>query len=283
MTSSSCATAHPKASRVRAPSLLLREMSSPCCPWRGWSILTPNGTACARRSPRPWPSVTGRKPSSGTRRSSQRLQAASSKSSAGAWRPRRSRFRSWSAASRSWMPELDAHLERAFYERPTVDVARNLLGQVLVSETPQGRTTGRIVETEAYLGADDPASHAARLRTGRVEVMWGEPGIAYVYRSYGIHAMLNVVTEPLGTTGAVLIRALEPMIGVDLLRVRRGLDGERLLCLGPGKLFQALAIGLDLHGTDLVTSGRLWIAPGESPSDVSTSGRIGISRGQQHP
>jgi DNA-3-methyladenine glycosylase len=154
---------------------------------------------------------------------------------------------------------------------------------VLVSETPQGRTAGRIVETEAYLGADDPASHAARLRTGRVEVMWGEPGIAYVYRSYGIHAMLNVVTEPLGTTGAVLIRALEPMIGVDLMRVRRGLDDERLLCSGPGKLCQALAIGLDLHGTDLVTSNRLWISPGDSPRDVSTSGRIGISHGQAYP
>jgi DNA-3-methyladenine glycosylase len=183
---------------------------------------------------------------------------------------------------RSWIPELDAHLERAFYERPTVDVARDLLGQVLVSETPQGRTAGRIVETEAYLGADDPASHAARLRTGRVEVMWGEPGIAYVYRSYGIHAMLNVVTEPLGTTGAVLIRALEPMIGVDLMRVRRCLDDERLLCSGPGKLCQALAIGLDLHGTDLVTSNRLWISPGDSPRDVSTSGRIGISHGQAY-
>jgi DNA-3-methyladenine glycosylase len=181
------------------------------------------------------------------------------------------------------MPELDSHLERAFYERPTVDVARDLLGHMLISVTPEGRTAGRIVETEAYLGADDPASHAARLRTGRVEAMWGEPGIAYVYRSYGIHAMLNVVTEPLGETGAVLIRALEPVFGIDLMRVRRGSEDERLLCSGPGKLCQALAISLDLHGTDLVSSDRLWISPGETPHDVSASGRIGISRGQAHP
>ena len=181
------------------------------------------------------------------------------------------------------MPELDGHLERAFYERPTVDVARELLGHMLISVTPEGRTAGCIVETEAYLGADDPASHAARLRTGRVEAMWGEPGIAYVYRSYGIHAMLNVVTEPLGETGAVLIRALEPVFGVDLMRARRGIEDERLLCSGPGKLCEALAISLDLHGTDLVSSDRLWISPGETPRDVSTSGRIGISRGQAHP
>jgi DNA-3-methyladenine glycosylase len=181
------------------------------------------------------------------------------------------------------LTSLDTPLARAYYERPTIDVTRDLLGQVLVSVTPEGCTTGRIVETEAYLGAEDPASHAARLRTGRVKAMWGEPGIAYVYRSYGIHAMLNVVTEPLGATGAVLIRALEPVVGIDLMRIRRGLDEARLLCSGPGKLCQALAIGLDLHGTDLVTSDRLWIAPGEPPGNVSTSGRIGISRGQAHP
>src|SRR5918997_1667672 len=174
------------------------------------------------------------------------------------------------------MPELGAHLERAFYERPTVDVARDLLGQVLVSVTTEGRTAGRIVETEAYLGTDDPASHAARLRTGRVEAMWGEPGIAYVYRSYGIHAMLNVVTEPLGETGAVLIRALEPLIGIDVMRARREVDDERLLCSGPGKLCQALGIGLDLHGTDLVSSDTLWISPGQPARDISTSGRVGI-------
>jgi DNA-3-methyladenine glycosylase len=180
------------------------------------------------------------------------------------------------------MADLEAHLERPFYERATVDIARALLGQVLVSVSSEGRTVGRIVETEAYLGTDDPASHAARLRKGRVEAMWGEPGIAYVYRSYGIHAMLNVVTEPVGETGAVLIRALEPVVGIDLMRARRGIDDERQLCSGPGKLCQALGIGLDMHGTDLVTSDRLWISPSEPPRAVSTSGRIGISRGQAH-
>jgi DNA-3-methyladenine glycosylase len=171
------------------------------------------------------------------------------------------------------MPDLTEHLDRAFFERPTREVARDLLGQFVVTDYPEGRTAGRIVETEAYLGADDPASHAARLRQGRVEVMWGEAGIAYVYRSYGIHAMLNVVAKPAGRTGAVLI---------DLMRQRRGVEAVRLFCSGPGRLCQALGIRLDLHGADLVTSDTLWIAAGERATDVSTSGRIGISRGQEH-
>jgi DNA-3-methyladenine glycosylase len=178
---------------------------------------------------------------------------------------------------------LEPRLDRTFYSRPTLDVARDLLGQIVVSHTPEGRTSGTIVETEAYLGSDDPASHAARLRQGRVEAMWGEPGIAYVYRSYGIHAMLNIVTEPTGQTGAVLIRALEPREGIDLMQRRRGTDRLTLLCSGPGRLCQALGIGLDWHGTDLVTSDGLWIAHGEAVDDVSISGRIGISRGQEHP
>jgi DNA-3-methyladenine glycosylase len=180
-------------------------------------------------------------------------------------------------------PDSAPRLERAFYERPTIDVARDLLGQVLISVTPEGVTTGRIVETEAYHGADDPASHAARLKSGRVEVMHGEAGIAYVYRSYGIHAMLNVVAKPAGETGAVLIRALEPLFGVDLMRERRGVGDERLLCSGPGKLCQALGISLDLHGLDLVTSERLWIAAGMPAVRIAASGRIGISRGQHEP
>jgi DNA-3-methyladenine glycosylase len=174
-------------------------------------------------------------------------------------------------------------LERDFFDRPTLEVARDLLGQIIVSVTWEGRTAGRIVETEAYLGSDDPASHAARLKQGRVEAMWGEPGIAYVYRSYGVHAMLNVVAKPEGQTGAVLIRALEPLEGIELMRLRRGTDRLTLLCSGPGRLCQALGIGLDVHGTDLVTSDRLWIAAGETAEDVSVSDRIGISRGQEHP
>ena len=174
-------------------------------------------------------------------------------------------------------------LERAFFAQTTLEVARGLLGCVLVSERDEGRTSGRIVETEGYLGTEDPASHAARLRSGRVAAMWGPPGIAYVYRSYGLHAMLNVVTEPAGATGAVLVRALEPLDGIELMRGRRGVEPVRLLCSGPGRLCRALGIGLDDHGTDVVTSDWLWIAPGMPPAAASAGGRIGVSRGGEAP
>lgn len=181
------------------------------------------------------------------------------------------------------MPDRAKRCDRNFYARDTRVVARALLGQLLVCVMPEGRASGRIVETEAYLGADDLASHAARLRKGRVEVMWGESGIAYIYRSYGIHTMFNVVAERRGETGAVLIRALEPLDGLDLMRLRRGVASERLLCSGPGKLCQALGIGLDMQGTDLVTDDRLWIAAGDPPSAIEVSGRIGISRAKEDP
>jgi DNA-3-methyladenine glycosylase len=177
----------------------------------------------------------------------------------------------------------DHKLPRAFFARDTRTVARELLGQIIVSVTEEGTTAGRIVETEAYLGADDLASHAAKMKKGRVEVMWGEAGIAYVYRSYGIHAMLNVVAERTGETGAVLIRALEPMAGISLMRQRRGLEDERQLCSGPGKLCQAMGITLDLQGADLATSERLWISAGERVAEVSVSGRIGITRAVDDP
>lgn len=162
-------------------------------------------------------------------------------------------------------------------------MARDLLGCVLVSDLPDGRTSGRVVETEGYLGAYDPASHAAKRPTGRVTAMSGPPGVAYVYRSYGLHAMLNVVTEPAGATGAVLIRALEPMDGVALMRRRRGLEPLRLLCSGPGRLCQALGIGLDDHGTDLVHDHRFSILSGAIPDAIWVGGRIGISSGTEHP
>lgn len=177
---------------------------------------------------------------------------------------------------------MTERFDRAWFTRPTVEVARELLGSRLISIVDGERTVGRIVEVEAYLGADDPASHAARLRTERVASMSRQPGIAYVYRSYGIHAMLNVVAKPDQETGAILIRAIEPLAGVDLMRARRGLTDERLLGSGPGRLCQAMGITLDDHGLDLITSDRLWLEPGPPPAAIAASGRIGISRGTEH-
>jgi DNA-3-methyladenine glycosylase len=162
-------------------------------------------------------------------------------------------------------------------------VARALLGQFVVHAAADGLTAGRIVETEAYLGPEDLASHAATRRKERIDVLWSEPGIAYIYRSYGIHVMLNVVAQPPGGVGAVLIRALEPLAGIPLMQARRNVDELRALCSGPGKLCQAMAIRLDQQGTDLVTSDTLWFAPGEAVSAISVSGRIGISQAQDDP
>jgi DNA-3-methyladenine glycosylase len=148
---------------------------------------------------------------------------------------------------------------------------------------PEGEASGRIVEVEGYRDASDLASHAARLRQGRVRAMFGRPGIAYVYRSMGLHAVLNVVTEPDGTAGAVLIRALEPVIGLELMRIRRGSEDFRLLCSGPGRLCQAMGIGLEDHGVDLTAGERIWIEPGPGVASVSVSGRIGISREVEAP
>lgn len=181
------------------------------------------------------------------------------------------------------MTESASRLDHGFFARSTLRVARELLGGVLVSHDQAGEISGRIVETEAYFGEEDPASHAARLKRGNVTAMSGRPGIAYVYRSYGIHVMLNVVCEPPGQTGAVLLRALEPLTGLDLMHQRRGVTDERLLCRGPGRLCQALGVTLADHGLDLATSGRLWIERGRPPVNVARSPRVGISRGTESP
>src|ERR1700690_2728023 len=130
-------------------------------------------------------------------------------------------------------------LRRAFYDRPAIEVARSLLGKILV----HGPTAGIIVETEAYLGGDDLASHSAVGITDRTRVIFGPPGHAYVYLSYGIHECLNIVAEPEGVPGCVLIRSLEPVAGLDIMRSRRpGARTDRDLTSGPGKLTLALAI-----------------------------------------
>lgn len=173
-------------------------------------------------------------------------------------------------------------LQRKFFARGTLQVARDLLGQLLVHATPKGRLVGRIVEVEAYRGPRDPASHAHRM-TPRSKIMWGMPGTAYVYFTYGNHACVNVVTEPEGTAGAVLLRALEPVEGLEQMRHNRGLDHIRLLASGPGRLTQAMGIRPQHNGTDL-TQGSLYIARGGNGSvHVRRSPRIGIRVATERP
>jgi DNA-3-methyladenine glycosylase len=146
---------------------------------------------------------------------------------------------------------VGAKLPRAFYEQPTIDVAKQLLGKYLVRQHPEGVTVGRIIETEAYVGPQDLACHASKGRTARTEVMFGPAGHAYVYFIYGFYHMLNFVTERQDHPAAVLIRAVEPVTGLDLMKTRRQLDKMRALASGPGKLCQAFAIDRSLNGADL--------------------------------
>ena len=159
-------------------------------------------------------------------------------------------------------------LPRSFYARPAVDVARDLLGKII----RHGATAARIVETEAYLGTDDAAAHSARGPTPRTRVIFGPPGRAYVYLIYGMHYCLNVVTEPAGVAGCVLIRAVEPVTGVVHMSN------------GPGKLTRALGITLEHYGADL-TKGPLTIhAPtAQEKFDIATSPRIGIKKAADLP
>ena len=155
---------------------------------------------------------------------------------------------------------------RSFYARPTVEVARDLLGHILV----HGETSGRIVEVEAYLGVGDLAAHSSRGITNRTRVIFGPPGHAYIYLIYGRYQCLNVVTEPDGTPGCVLIRALEPLTGLELMYQRRGRTD---LAGGPGKLTQALAITPALNTTDF-TRGPLRIVADDNYSSPSANRAI---------
>jgi len=175
-------------------------------------------------------------------------------------------------------------LAAAFYARPTAEVARRLLGHFLVSDVGGRRTVGRIVETEAYVGPHDPACHAfGRRRTPRIEALYGPPGSAYVYFTYGMHWCLNAVTERRDYPAAVLIRALEPLEGLAVMRRRRGNVVERALCAGPARLCEALGITGDENGTSLVR-GRVRILRdrGRRPP-VAVTSRIGITCGASWP
>lgn len=185
-------------------------------------------------------------------------------------------------------------LQKSFYERHTLEVAKDLLGKILVVRTnpkfplehpKAGIAAGRIVETEAYRG-DDPASHSCRGETPRSSVMFGEPGVAYVYFIYGMYEMLNFVTEPKGNPGAVLIRALEPLHNIELMMKRRtGAAKHSLknLTNGPGRLCRALGIQMSDYGESLLGPRLFVMDDGFKPDNISTSGRIGITTGIEKP
>ena len=165
-------------------------------------------------------------------------------------------------------------LERGFYERPAIEVARACLGKILV----HGRTAGRIVETEAYLGVDDRAAHAWSGVTNRTRVIFGPPGHAYVYFIYGMYECLNFVAEPEGQAGCVLIRALEPVGGISLMKRRRpSAKGIEDLANGPGKLTLAMGITRRLNGADLTNSAIEVRGLSDEPEvEVEVTPRIGI-------
>lgn len=170
-------------------------------------------------------------------------------------------------------------LDRAFFARPTEVVAEDLVGCRLSRRTTDGLVGGVIVETEAYGGPEDAASHAALYPRSRATIMGSQPGTAYVYRSYGIHSCFNVVAKREGGVGAVLIRAVEPTLGMELMRVRRGTRADVDLCRGPGRLCQAFAITTADAYEDVVVSDNLWFGPRDTLLAVSRSSRVGITRG----
>lgn len=175
-------------------------------------------------------------------------------------------------------------LPESFYEQDTVTVARALLGAYLVHDAARGRTAGRIVETEAYLGANDPASHAFSGETQRNQVMFGAPGHAYIYFTYGMYHCVNVATMPAGTGEAVLLRALEPADGIALMFERRRVNRLERLCDGPAKLVLAMGITPALSGHDFRRPPlRLLAREGEDRPAIVEGPRIGISKASELP
>ncbi len=173
-------------------------------------------------------------------------------------------------------------LDRSFYlNEDVVQVAQDLLGKVLVSNVDGVLAAGRIVETEAYCGRGDKACHANGKRTPRTEVMYGQGGHAYVYLCYGIHHLVNVVTNQEGQADAVLIRGLEPLLAIEEMRIRRG-NPKAKLSSGPGTLSQAMGIHVGMSGTDLLGE-QLWIAKPrvETPVEIVSGTRIGVEYAEE--
>lgn len=178
-----------------------------------------------------------------------------------------------------------ATLPVAFFRRPAEVVAAELLGMVVVSSVGGELTEGRIVETEAYLGYDDPASHGyMHRRNARNEALFGPPGSWYVYLSYGMHWCANLVCQRAGLASAVLLRAVQPLAGLETMRQRRGAVADRELCSGPGKLCQALGITRDLDGSRMLGSDVLVRRPGSMEAvSVTATPRIGVTKAADWP
>lgn len=180
-----------------------------------------------------------------------------------------------------------AVLGRAFFRRAVTEVAPELLGCVISHQTPEGLVAGRIMEVEAYAGEVDPASHAFRGKTARNEVMFGEPGHAYVYFTYGMHFCVNLVCQPAGLAAAVLLRAAEIVGGAELAGARRGGGGPRDLARGPARLCQALGIDRRMNGADVCDPGSPLLAfeaePGAARGAIATGPRIGVRQGAETP
>ena len=187
------------------------------------------------------------------------------------------------------LPVAGRPLPAGFYARPAVEVARRLLGHILVSDVggARRRTAGRIVEVEAYVGPHDPACHAyGHRRTPRTEQLYGPPGTAYIYFTYGMHWCLNAVTEAEGYPAAVLIRALEPIAGLETMRRRRGGAGvpDRRLCAGPARLCEALDVTGALNGVCLARGALRVVRSRVRRTAVVVAGpRVGISRATEWP
>lgn len=176
-----------------------------------------------------------------------------------------------------------AALDRGFFARDTATVATALIGHRIVAPAPDGGTVAvRIVETEAYLGPEDPGSHATRGPDTQAHRLWGTPGLAYVYICYGIHQMLNVAAHPDDGVGAVLFRAGEPVEGLEAMQARRGEKAQDEIASGPGNLAEALGVTRAEHdGIDLTTPEGVHLAEGTPPAqaDIAVTGRIGLSQG----
>jgi len=175
-------------------------------------------------------------------------------------------------------------LPYSFYQRDTVTVARELLGKYMVYKKGEDILVGRVVETEAYLGKKDPACHSAKGKNRRNYVMFGPSGHAYIYLIYGIHLCFNVTTGSQDKPEAVLLRALEPIEGLEIMRKNRGQKNIFNLCSGPGKLVQAMGIGMALNGTSVVEGPvKFYGCDKDKDFEIVTSTRVGISQAADWP